>query len=167
MLLAWCSCDSRRSLRPSPRVFALSVGCRSFPVPVVVVGVIVIGSSLAAACLSLPHRLGLRAGRGGVVLASPLCVCRAACRIVPGGSGGGVWRWCFLVPRNARRACLPCDGVVSPSSPVLFDKPDGAGVLRHPGGVGHSHRFLIGWGGGRFGSACFYPCRMAMPAMWC
>ena len=37
--------------------------------------------------------------------------------------------------------------------PRLFDKRDGAMLLRRSGGVGRSHRLLIG--GGRLGSACF------------
>lgn len=88
------------------------------------------------------------------------CGCRAACRIMLGGAGGGVF-----VSRGALRACLAC-GAVSPSSPFYSTRRAGRYCFGVSAACGRSHRLLIG--GVRFCFDCpFYPYRRAaVSAMW-
>lgn len=96
MLLAWCSCVGRRSPRRSSFV----------PTPSSWDGVVIIGSSLAAACLPPASRLGLRCrGCDGVLASSSAGVMMLAVSL--GGSDGGGCSLCLLALRWCRIALLP------------------------------------------------------------
>lgn len=128
--------------RRSPLLWLVVVGLASL-----LRSVVVVWASLSschrfvAACLPLAYRLGLVSrGCGGGVIASPLCGCRAACRIARAGRAAA-----FSSPCCVLRACLPCDGVVSLISPSHRQdgRGDGASAFRRRSG--RSHRSLIGF----------------------
>lgn len=126
VLLAWCSCVGRLSPRLSARY---SPRRSSFvPTPSSWDGVVIIGSSLAAACLScLSPRFAVpvrRRSRFALLRVSCCLPYRSTCRVAAGSSLAGfslclLGVWC-------RIALLP----------VLSDKTGGAMLLRRSGDGG-------------------------------
>ena len=118
VLLAWCSCDTVG--RPVCRSGARPVG-RHRSCPSSSCGVVIIGSSLAAACLLLAHRLGLRCRNlGGGVLASPTSAGVVLLAVSFGGSGGVLVSCGVLF-------VLACLAMVSYRPPPRSIRQDGRG----------------------------------------